>query len=397
MKPMQLVSIVLSLVLAIGLVAWLANSAPSFVVEQPDELKDLEGNESESLPKVDYERTNPFDLSGDGPHPKALAEELIYDFGNMALGQTGEHDFVIQNTGDLPLKIARGPSQCKCTVSGLKTDEIAPGETASVHLEWTPTALGPFGQGASIWTNDPENKELIFRVEGEMHREIVSEPEGGWVLGTVSKESPTTFEGVIYSGVIEDFAIEDVTTSSDNVQVEVTPMAADDLEDVLAKVGFQLKGTFKPDGRSGPFREKVTVTTNLEEHQKFEFNLTGNQSGPIVIVGPSWYKGPQLFDLGKIVQGEASTSRLTLMIEKTDQPVEVGEIQVEPKFLKVEMVPEETSETSSRERFTLRVEVPADSPVGRWNGDRKGSLKIKTSHPQLQEISMSLDLEIRSQ
>jgi hypothetical protein len=63
---------------------------------------------------------------------------------------------VIRNVGQGPLKLAKGPTNCKCTVAGLKDQEIPPGGQASIRLEFTPNDLGPFRQGATIWTNDPE-------------------------------------------------------------------------------------------------------------------------------------------------------------------------------------------------------------------------------------------------
>jgi hypothetical protein len=57
-------------------------------------------------------------IPADGqPHAEAL--ETVHDFGSANPQFTGEHEFVIRNTGNAPLTLKRGPKSCKCTLSKL--------------------------------------------------------------------------------------------------------------------------------------------------------------------------------------------------------------------------------------------------------------------------------------
>jgi hypothetical protein len=91
--------------------------------------------------------SNPFDLTAkEGPRPKALMKEKYFYFGRMAKGGSGSHEFVLRNEGNAPLKVAKGPTMCKCTLSSLAGQEIAPCEEIKVSVTWAPLNLGTFGR-----------------------------------------------------------------------------------------------------------------------------------------------------------------------------------------------------------------------------------------------------------
>lgn len=397
MKTSQIAAILVTLLISLGIVAWLASTAPSFALEGTNST--TKNGDSKSVVDTASEegvhKTNPFTISEEGPHPKAVIEKMVHNFGTMAMGQSGSYDFVIKNEGDAPLKLAKGEVQCKCTVSGLKDDEIPPGGEASIHLEWTPQSVGEFGQGAIIWTNDPGNVILEIRVEGNMVAAFHVNPENGWVLGTIPSGKPTTFHGELATSLHESFEITSVETSTDNLTLKIEPMAAFELDQRDFKAGYHLIGEYNPTKETGAIRESVTVNTSLENHAKFVFNVTGNRTGPLKIIGQGWTAGRQRLDLGRIESAKGKIHRITFMIEPSEKPLEVTDIQVQPEFLNVKLQAEKNPENAKRHRHTLIVEVPPDSPKGRWSSEKPGKIVITTNHPQAKEIPLNLIMTIQ--
>ena len=75
--------------------------------------------------------------------PKAVAAERVYEFGHMGINETRKHSFRMENQGRVPLAIAKGPTECKCTISKLTTREVPPGGFAEIEIAWTPREADP--------------------------------------------------------------------------------------------------------------------------------------------------------------------------------------------------------------------------------------------------------------
>ena len=67
----------------------------------------------------------------------------------------GPQVFVFQykNTGDSPLIISRLSPACPCVVPEYSTDPLAPGDSATFKLRFTPPHTGPFDQMVSVFSN----------------------------------------------------------------------------------------------------------------------------------------------------------------------------------------------------------------------------------------------------
>ena len=59
--------------------------------------------------------------------PVAVAEDTTFDFGVMDPLTSGTHKFVIRNKGTAPLKLAKGPTSCKCTLGTVANGYLEPG------------------------------------------------------------------------------------------------------------------------------------------------------------------------------------------------------------------------------------------------------------------------------
>ncbi len=63
-----------------------------------------------------------------GPFPKAVVGNDVYGFGRMSINEEKKHTFRIENKGQVPLVLAKGPTECKCIISNLSKHEVAPAD-----------------------------------------------------------------------------------------------------------------------------------------------------------------------------------------------------------------------------------------------------------------------------
>lgn len=396
MKPLQTLAILATLVVCLGALAWMARSAPGWLATATTTTS--EGTSAKTPPEADaklqYEKENPFNLAAQKTHPKAEIPEIQYAFGRMVLGSTGEHDFVIRNVGDVPLKLAKGPTQCKCTVAGVKDQEIPPGGEASIHLSWKPETEGRFAQTAIIWTNDPDHAKVVLGVDGMMFPEIVVQPPTGWLLGPVASGKEVPLEGSIYSAIFDNFKITGIESSNEAITLEATPFTEPELAERQAKTGYHLRGKVAASSNPGPIQAMLTVHTDLEKHPKFEFSVSGTRTGALTIIGPHWFAGEHLIDLGKVSSADGKEIKLTVMLQPGPEEMKFTEVQAVPAFVKVRLKPESVGAEVKRERYSLFVEVPKGSPKGIWHRGNPGGILIKTNHPQVPELHVNLIMDV---
>ena len=114
-------------------------------------------------------KAQPTELAKATPLPKAVFPETVFEFGKIEQGASMSHAFEVRNAGKLPLSVEVTSTTCKCTVGDLSNNEIAPGETSEVVLEWVAkTGPGPFRHGAVLSTNDPSKSSVDLTVEGKV-------------------------------------------------------------------------------------------------------------------------------------------------------------------------------------------------------------------------------------
>jgi len=68
--------------------------------------------------------------------PKMSFEEEVYDFGTITAGETVEHEFTFENTGDAPLVISNAKASCGCTVPNWTKEPVQPGETGNMLVKF---------------------------------------------------------------------------------------------------------------------------------------------------------------------------------------------------------------------------------------------------------------------
>ncbi len=337
---------------------------------------------------------NPFDVVAQGPFPKAEFDSRDHHFGQMAVGETGSHTFVLKNTGDAPLKVASGPSSCKCTVGKLELKEVPPGETVDVALEWHPPGQAmEFMQTATIWTNDPEQRQIELTITGQVVPEVIRYPEGAWTV-TVNENTPTQFKGMILAMLQDSFEITGIETSQPWITVTPRPLTADEVKREMGKSGYELNCEIQPQMPVGTFKETVTVRTTIKNHEEFQYEVSGVRLGPFNIVGPGWLSHVQRLRLGRVSSVEGKQVKLSVIGAERDPPLEVAVESIEPPVLTATVERKTLDATAQRLQFIVTLDVPKGSVPARYSDDRPIQVRLKTNHPEAPSVLLGVEVQI---
>ena len=326
-----------------------------------------------------------------------------HDFGVMEKDQTRSHTFVFKNVGNAPLKLSKLDTTCKCTLSELAKDLLAPGETADVTLEWTAKSFArEFRQRARIKTTDPDRSVVELTIFGRVTQSVRATPED-MVFSNISASEARSADVRVFCYrdrplklEFERFVFPD---TADYFDVQIQPLSQELIAaEPGAKSGALVTVTVKPGLPLGPIRQTVYFRTNLEETQ-LGLPVGGSVSGDISIVAPRqrFNKQKNILLVGGIPGSEGGRYPMHLLVKgphAAKLKLEVGEVDP-ADVLQV------TLDTANPSRindgavllYPLLVEIPAGSRVvnrlgGAVDGveTRLGRIVIETDHPETRQV-----------
>ena len=88
--------------------------------------------------------------------PRLRILDGIHDFGKIKDSEVVETEFVLTNDGKSVLNFRKTKSSCGCTVAFMSANDIAPGESMNIKVEFN--AKGRRGvqqKSITLYTNDP--------------------------------------------------------------------------------------------------------------------------------------------------------------------------------------------------------------------------------------------------
>lgn len=336
----------------------------------------------------------------EAPFPVATAEETEHIFNEMELGSSGEHTFLIRNTGEDVLLLEQGQSTCKCTLSNLGKPEIAPGEQVEVKLTWTPTeASDQFAQSATIFTNDPKNQVIDFSVMGRVLNSINIYPEDEVNAGDVL-ESVGAHGRLVYMSKLQDeLDPPSVNYEGDHLTFEIDPMSAKDLAEQSAKTGYLVIVHVKPTIPVGEFRDQFTLEYTLNgEKKSLLHSVTARRTGPIRILnapGTTFINKINLLNLGRFPSKQGKQAKLTLLIDKleSDDKLEITKFESETHpELKLTAIENTELDIPTRAAFDLFIEMPPGAAAVDQPRSRSSTIVVGTNHPEVKEVTIFVEL-----
>lgn len=341
------------------------------------------------------------------PRPVIHLEATEFEFGQMQRGSTMSHSFTIENRGDAPLVLTQGTTSCKCTLSGLDDDQIAPGSSGTVSLTWSATTDKiDFRQTATIHTNDPNRPSIEFVVKGKVYQEIELEPEALYINKLAGELK--SYQVRATSANIEDLQFVghsfDDPSTADFFDISYHPLPSDtsaiSSEGALqSRSGALVTVTLKPGLPLGPFRQTIRLDTNSPEQPQVPYVIMGSVDGDISVVGGrQWNAQKMLLAVGVISARTVTERELKLLVRgKEAGQVEFRVQRVSPPSLEAR-VGVSTSLSGGRVQQTpVTITFPQGTPPMTYMGTDHGGygeVVLATTHPDVPELTLRVQFAV---
>jgi len=348
------------------------------------------------------------------PGSKAKLNSALYDFGIMETGQTGKHTFKITSVGDEPLAIKQGKSTCKCTVGGLSaggktiakgdTLELKKGESASIELTWTATAMSEmFHQSATLYTSDPDQPRIELTIDGQVRELIMLEPHGDWNVGSIDGNQPGEFTGTIGSAILDKFKITSITCADKTITAKEVPVPKEELKRSRFKSGYRIKVSIKPTDTIGKFNEKLVIKTDARDGLTFSPSIMGVRTGPALIraaQGVLFNGDTMRLSLGRFPTAKGSSAELRLYVGGLgDSELKITKVENDADQLQValhkvddpEAKPGKNGTSAGRRKiYRLVFTVPPGKAPASRTGSQAVKVTLHTNHKRMQTMALAV-------
>lgn len=124
----------------------------------------------------------------------------VHNFGTVEQGTPVQHQFLLKNTGKVPVRIERTGSSCSCAVSAAEGRTIAPGKTTWVTVALdTATLSGKTTKTVTVHTSDPRVPAVTLALTGTVLTDLLVAPTPVY-LGRVWRGEPVRRELLVSAG-----------------------------------------------------------------------------------------------------------------------------------------------------------------------------------------------------
>jgi Protein of unknown function (DUF1573) len=397
MKP-----IILTLVLVVAIcgVAWLgvfsggtpAASATGIGADLPSRVTPAPAPAGPG--KAD--KTNAPTVSAEGPYPAFVAPDRDFQFGRMELLEEREHKFVIRNEGEAVLKLATGASTCQCTLFELESETVPPGESTHLTVRWKPKSRNDnFRHGGPVYTNDPENLDIQFSVEGAVDAPIIIRPEQVWDAGSVYTNRPGKMTVTVGSRIYDDFEITAIDTGSEFVTTSVRPLTDQMLKSDSYRGGFLINVEVSSAIPSGRFSTDVKLDVTRAKAPLVATLMAVKRGTIQVLPAPGTLYDPEemLVHFGQFKASKGRTVKLQLIVneEGMTEPFQLTDYLAEPSFLDAAIEPISKT-TNNVGRYWLILKIAAGKPRTNFANQNRGVLELNTNHPTDKQVILALEM-----
>jgi hypothetical protein len=333
------------------------------------------------------------------PFPKAeIKGDRVYDFGSMGVNEEKKTKFIIENKGEGQLLLAKGPTNCKCTISNISKDSIPPGGSAEIEMSWTPReTTATFAKEATIWTNDPEMSDIKFKIFGKVVQQFVVRPERNWHANHVTDVQDGVVRGTLTSAIDPNFKITSVDVPDKNVKVTYRPLKAKEKMREGLKAGYEFTVTIGKGIPAGHFRREMQIHTTLEGNKTVDVELTATRSGPILFLTPIgnsrayWNAEKSLINMGRFPHEAGCKVMLPALVYGTKEKFKIVGIDKDADFVHVTAEPNPEIGSGEQQGVRFIFEIPPGAPPVTRITPNGIHLKLKTNHPKLQDMTFEVE------
>lgn len=328
-----------------------------------------------------------------------------FDFGVGQRKSALSHTFQIRNDGDEPLRLEKGPTSCKCTLSDIKKGELLPGESADIRLDWQLTTMGEqFRQTAEIHTNDLTQPTVVLAVHGTVIDMVRLEPHELTLSGVAADEGATETVS-LYGFKIKDLRVESQNFVNPDTASFFTldwrPATAEELQKKQdATCGLTGTLTVKPGLPLGPINQTIQLKTNVPEAEQLELAVSGSVISDISIVGPSQFREERsVLSFGTVQRDSGAKATLRILVKgPRREETKLTLQEVDPKdVLAVRLDEAQKINDGAVYMYPLHIEIPAGSRLVNRMGTEQakmGKIVIETTHPTMKTVPIRVKFAV---
>lgn len=327
--------------------------------------------------------------------PKAVVDRTDHDFGAMDMDLEGRQAFTFTNAGTGVLKLTTGTTSCGCTLSRIDRDEVLPGESTKVVVQWkAKKSPGVYKESATIITNDPARERVVLSVSGRMIPAIEVVP-AELSLGQLSVSQAASGEVRVFGfrpAPLEIIGVELlVRGSADHFSVRHERLSPAEIrEKPDAQSGLRVQISAKSGLPLGAIRQTIRLKTNYRDRGPVDLPVEGMVTSDLAIFGDGWNAETNVLNLGTISGRSGVRENLVIVARGPKaQQVDFRLIDARPELLKVELG--KTIRTKDRPvaQAILTIRVPPNTPPANFigTGDAPmGEIVIQTNHPEVPRL-----------
>ena len=309
------------------------------------------------------------------PTPKAIVEDVSWDFGRVESGTALEHKFTLRNSGSAPLRIENVRLSGK-ELKARVPQAIAPGETAELTAQIdTRSVAGPWKWGIMLQTNDETRPVLAYNIEAYVYAPLEVDPLE--LFFSLYDDETASKDVVVTNHQAAALAITGVEKKGSHF------MASLSTEEAGRK--YRLRVTVPQSVEPGRYLEAVRLQTDDPKHSAM-------QVGVNVFVKRDVYVAPDSVSFGQVTAQQARNPNVsgllaqTLLVKKRAGDFAITGIETNIPFLTI-------PETPAGRAGTFRLDIGL-SAEGLKPGEFHGDIQIKTDAPGFEKLIVPVTGEI---
>lgn len=256
--------------------------------------------------------------------PRILCREPLYDFGEADNSEPIEHEFILENTGDEPLKFGRTKGCCGLSID-FKAVELPPGSNVSCRVAFNLSGReGPQRKSAFVASNDPRLPYYELTLKGTARASVQIRPPI-LLLGNVSSQAPLEKKISISMAPGHAFSITNVVSSRKDITCTYQSVPK----------GWDVTVRFLPPLPPGVLRGAIRIETDRPKKPYIDIPYSGMVDVPVIcspseisIIAPDTGSKPQ--DLMPFYLLIRATDGKPFKVENVEVPTERIRATVEP-------------------------------------------------------------------
>ncbi len=98
--------------------------------------------------------------------PEITFEKVVYDYGQITVGDNGDCFFTFKNTGKADLILTNCSSSCGCTVPEWPKEPIKPGDKAKITVHYNTGRIGAINK--QVYVDSNTGNRVVLTITGNV-------------------------------------------------------------------------------------------------------------------------------------------------------------------------------------------------------------------------------------